>query len=127
MTRTEEELFIELGIAFAANICTSTVVRDTVNKTACSKQVILLECSSMEYQGIDRESNLCWFLYASWRIGPENIVPQSVPPGSAVVLSSSLPVLTGMNGAVCIGSREVKFLDRAKTNVSEGILQVYLH
>ena len=37
------------------------------------------------------------------------------------------PVLTGVNGAVCIGTREVKFLDRAKTNLSEGIPQVYLH
>ena len=36
------------------------------------------------------------------------------------------PVLTGVNGAARIGSREVKFLDRAKRNLSEGILQVYL-
>ena len=70
----DEELLIELGLDSAVNICTSAVLRDTVNKTACSKQVILLECSSMEYQGSDRESNLCWFLYASWGIGLENIV-----------------------------------------------------
>ena len=68
----DEELLIELGLDSAVNICTSAVLRDTVNKTACSKQVILLECSSMEYQGSDRESNLCWFLYPPWGIRPEN-------------------------------------------------------
>ena len=35
-------------------------------------------------------------------------------------------VLPGVNGAVRIGMREVKFLDHVKTNVSEGIPQVYL-
>ena len=57
--------------------------RETVNKTACSKQVILLECSRMEYQGSDRESNLCWFLYPPWGIRPKNnALPVKLPSGA---------------------------------------------
>ena len=89
----------------------------------------MLECSSMEYQGSDCSDAICWFLYLQQRTGSETKwVDQLWPPGShwsSRIFGS--PVLTGVNGAVRIGTREVKFLDRAKTNLSEGIPQVFLH
>jgi hypothetical protein len=95
----------------------------------------MLECSSMEYIYIYIKEATVLLLFAGFC----NVYGELDPRQNGLcrvglrvdrparIFGSPVLTVTGVNGAVGIGTREVKFLDRAKTNLSEGIPQVHLH
>ena len=95
-------------------------VRDTENKTACSKQVLP---ACMIELGISKDRPFVASLLVSHCESGNGIRTRSVRQGIRVLTYWEMRVrseLTEANGTLCIRWREVKFLDPFGTDCSEG-------